>query len=108
MIHDRNVDCCRGHSDRYSLIFGAFAAIFFVVEYRKSPEGDMNIAVKNYPQLQQICWNRPDDAIIDGETALALYERNWRFVDQDAMICKEQDLVDFLVKKFGNGCLLAA
>lgn len=45
----------------------------------------MRIPVNRYPQLQGLCWNRPADAIVDGPEALALYERNWRFVDVPAL-----------------------
>lgn len=71
-------------------------------------EDDMNVSVNQYPQLRQLCWNRPDDAVVDGETALALYERNWRFVDHDAITPLEQKLLDRLVAVHGNGHLLAA
>lgn len=71
-------------------------------------EDAMNVRVNKYPQLRQLCWNRPDDAVVDGETALALYERNWRFVDHDAIIPREQKLLDRLVAEYGNGHLLAA
>jgi hypothetical protein len=71
-------------------------------------EDDMNVRVNQYPQLSQLCWNRPDDAVVDGETALALYERNWRFVDHDAITPHEQKLLDRLVAVHGNGHLLAA
>lgn len=68
----------------------------------------MNVRVNTYPQLRQLCWNRPDDAVVDGETALALYERNWRFVDQEAITTREQKLLDCLVAAYGNGHLLVA
>jgi hypothetical protein len=68
----------------------------------------MTINVNDYPQLRQLCWNRPDGAVVDGQTALALYERNWRFVDQDAFTPREQELLDRLVADYGNGHLLVA
>ncbi|MFT6659172.1 hypothetical protein [Maritalea sp.] len=68
----------------------------------------MNVEIKDYPQLRQICWNRHDNAVVDGADALALYERNWRFVDQDAITRREKALVKLLADKFGNGCLLVA
>jgi len=71
-------------------------------------EDDMNVRVNQYPQLRQLCWNRPDDAVVDGETALALYERNWRFVDRDAIPAREQTLLNRLVAVHGNGHLLPA
>lgn len=66
----------------------------------------MNVKVREYPQLQQLCWNRPNEDVVDGETAFALYERNWRFVDREAITQREQDLVNLLTERFGNGCLL--
>jgi hypothetical protein len=70
-------------------------------------EDDMNVRVSQYPQLRQLCWNRPDDVVVDGETALALYERNWRFVDHEAITPGEQELLDHLVAVHGNGHFLA-
>jgi hypothetical protein len=43
--------------------------------------------------------------VIDGAEALALYERNWRFVDREAMGADEVQLLDVLVKVYGNGVL---
>ncbi len=68
----------------------------------------MNVRVNQYPQLRRLCWNRPDDAVVDGETALALYERNWRFVDRDAITPREQKLLNRLVAVHGNGHFLTA
>lgn len=75
---------------------------------REPLEDAMNVRLSTYPQLRQLCWNRPNDAVVDGETALALYERNWRFVDQDAIIPREQKLLDRLVAEYGNGHFLTA
>ena len=66
----------------------------------------MDIKLTEYPQLRQLCWNRPGDAVVDGETALALYERYWRFVDVDALEGKERELLDELVRLYGHGHLL--
>jgi hypothetical protein len=37
----------------------------------------MQIHVNEYPQLRTLCWNRPDNAVVDGQGALGLYENNW-------------------------------
>lgn len=47
----------------------------------------------------------PGAVVIDGAEALALYERNWRFVDREAMGADEVQLLDVLVKVYGNGVL---
>lgn len=67
----------------------------------------MHIRPADYPQLKLIAWNRREDDLIDGEEALALYERNWRFVDEAALLPKERDLIERLVREFGNGVLIA-
>lgn len=68
----------------------------------------MKINVSAYPQLQMLCWNRPADAVVEGAEALALYERNWRFVDQDAFTAEERLLLNTLVAEYGHGVLLVA
>ena len=68
----------------------------------------MQIHVNTYPQLHALCWNRPDDAVVDGPEALGLYENNWRFVDQERLEDREKKLLEALVERFGNGVFLAA
>lgn len=78
------------------------------VRMNEPSEDEMNVRLNQYPQLRALAWNRPDDAVVDGETALALYERNWRFVDENAITDRERNLVRRLVKLHGNGHFLAA
>lgn len=68
----------------------------------------MNVRLKQYPQLRQLAWNRPDYPVVDGEIALALYERNWRFVDANAITVRERNLLNRLVQIHRNGHFLAA
>lgn len=68
----------------------------------------MQIQVNAYPQLRNLCWNRPNDTVVDGQEALGLYERNWRFVERDKLDAKEQNLLDVLVARFGNGVFMPA
>lgn len=68
----------------------------------------MIVEVRHFPQLRLLCWSRPEDAVLDGVSALALYERNWRFVDLDVMTVDEQVLLDQLIAEYGGGCFLAA
>ena len=65
----------------------------------------MNVQIDDYPQLRGLCWNRPGAGVIDGVEALALYERNWRFVDRGAMTADEEHLLAALVFRYGNGVL---
>lgn len=68
----------------------------------------MKIDAKTYPQLHALCWNRPDGASLEGAEALALYERNWRFVEEAAFTPVERQLFDALLAKYGHGTLLVA
>ena len=68
----------------------------------------MRIVVANYPQLRQLCWNRPANTVLDGDEALAVYERNWRFVDESALDADERALIARLVAQHGNGVLLTS
>ncbi|MVF25026.1 hypothetical protein EVC37_26060 [Methylocaldum sp. BRCS4] len=65
----------------------------------------MPIRLADYPQLNLIAWNRRKDDLIDEEEALALYERNWRFVDEAALDPKERAFIDRLVQQYGHGVL---
>ena len=61
--------------------------------------------IGDFPQLRLIAWNRNPQDAITGEEALALYERNWRFVDQNAMQAHERAMLDGLIRDYGNGVL---
>ena len=61
------------------------------------------IRIAEYPQLKAIAWNRRDDSTIGEEEALALYERNWRYVDVAALEPKERLFIDRLIQTIGKG-----
>lgn len=63
------------------------------------------IKVAIYPQLKLIAWNRPWETVLEDDEAFALYESNWRFVDQDALVPEEKELIGLLTAKFGGGLL---
>lgn len=65
----------------------------------------MLLQLAEYPQLKLIAWNRGEDDLIEEDEALALYEMNWRHVDQAALSPKERELIDRLVQEFGQGVL---
>jgi hypothetical protein len=62
------------------------------------------INIDDYPQLAILAWNRVD-RVIDDDEALALYERNWRFVDVAHFDANEAALIEELKIKYGNGVL---
>ena len=63
------------------------------------------IAIREYPQLRLLAWNRQDDDALSDAEALALYESNWRFVDQASLSEREQALLERLVREVGKGVL---
>lgn len=65
----------------------------------------MRVRIAQYPQLRLLCWNRPPDTELEGGEALAIYERNWRHVDQDALTPGERGLLTRLIARYGNGVL---
>ena len=65
----------------------------------------MQVRVENFPQLRDLCWNRPANTVLDGREALEIYERNWRFIDKEALDREERNLLDRLVTQYGNGVL---
>ncbi|WP_323785307.1 hypothetical protein [Thalassovita sp.] len=68
----------------------------------------MQIHANAYPQLRTLCWNRPDNAVLDGPEALGLYENNWRLVEAENFDVEEKQLLDTLVARFGNGVFMPA
>ena len=63
------------------------------------------IKLDQFPQLRQLAWNCAPDSEIDDAEALALYERNWKFVDVAALEPEERALLDRLIKEIGQGIL---
>lgn len=63
------------------------------------------IAVADYPQLKLIAWNRRLGDLLDDCDALALYEANWRFIDESALTDAERELIRRLCNTYGNGVL---
>lgn len=54
-----------------------------------------------WPALKQLAWNRRG-RWIPAEEALAMYERNWRFVDVAALEPSERALIERLKARFGG------
>jgi hypothetical protein len=56
-----------------------------------------------FPELNRLVWNRDPQRPIDAEDVFHLYERNWRFVDAEALTDSERHLIDELGNQFGHG-----
>jgi len=66
------------------------------------------IVPAEFPELQALLWDRDVARPIPAEEAFALYERNWRFVDQTRLTAREKLLIQNLADEFGHGVLLTA
>ncbi|CEE84469.1 conserved hypothetical protein [Xanthomonas citri pv. citri] len=65
----------------------------------------MKVQLATYPQLRLLAWNRAADAWVEEVDALALYEREWRHVDQHALTPDEKAFIEHLAQTYGNGVL---
>ena len=65
---------------------------------------DSLVDIQAYPNLHLLCWNRAE-RFIPARDAFALYERNWRFVDENALEPKERKLIERLTHTYGSGLL---
>ena len=60
------------------------------------------VRLADYPQLNDLAWNRVDE-LIPAKQAFQLYERNWRFLDARTLEPAERELIARLKTEFGNG-----
>ena len=60
------------------------------------------IDLAEFPQLRQLCWNLKTEFLTRTD-AFALYERNWRLIDQSALTASERTLIDQLKDQLGGG-----
>ena len=70
------------------------------------PAPGEQVRVDDYPQLKQLAWQLRDGAEVTPQEALAIYERNWRHLDEAALDARERELLLSLVARFGKGQLL--
>lgn len=64
------------------------------------------IELADYPQLKQLCWNLKIEFLTRAD-AFAMYERNWRLIDQAALEPTERHFIDELIQSVGKGMLNA-
>lgn len=65
------------------------------------------IARKEYPALDCILWDNKADQI-PAEIAFQLYEKRWKFIEEDKLTYKEKNLIDKLIELVGHGLFLPA
>ena len=64
------------------------------------------IRLADYPELRRLAWQLKGVRALPPQEALQLYERNWRHVDQAALVPLERELLGQLAARFRNGRLL--
>lgn len=64
------------------------------------------IDLADFPQLQQLCWNLKVEFLTRAD-AYAIYERNWRLIDEANLEPTELNLVQELVQELGKGMVNA-
>lgn len=62
------------------------------------------VDIEEWPVLRDLSWNRAS-RFLPARHALAVYERNWRFVDPAALTPGERALIERLKERFGAGVL---
>lgn len=67
---------------------------------------DQVVRVADFPALADISWNVKEE-YLPACIAFALYERNWRFVDERRLTAPERALIDHLAARFGGGIVHA-
>ena len=60
------------------------------------------VEAARYPQLKLLCWNRRS-TWLSAADAWSLYERNWRFIENERLEPAERALIDRLNARFGAG-----
>ena len=63
------------------------------------------VEVARFPQLARLVWSRPGVKQLDEDEAFALYEANWRFVDEARLTARERALIHQLTQRYGRGVL---
>ncbi len=63
------------------------------------------ITLSDYPQLKLIAWHRATDSAVTEVEALALYEANWRWIDERTLTSEERKLIEQLKQTVGKGVL---
>lgn len=63
------------------------------------------VNLAHYPQLKLIAWHLGGVEAIDEREAFALYERNWKWVDEKTLTEQEKQLIAELTKTYGGGLM---
>ena len=61
------------------------------------------VRLADYPALKQLAWQVQGTDELMPREALGMYERNWRHIDEVALLPRERNLIDALRLAFGSG-----
>lgn len=77
--------------------------IEFSHEVNRSDWIPARIRQQEYPQLKLLAWQLHGAKTLSPLEAWNIYERNWRYMDEQALTTDEQQLIDALRVAFGSG-----
>jgi transcriptional regulator with XRE-family HTH domain len=60
------------------------------------------VRLADFPALKQLAWQVQGTDVLTPREALGIYERNWRHLDEAALLPREQNLIDALRLAFGG------
>ena len=60
------------------------------------------VRLADYPALKQLAWQVQGTDELTPREALGIYERNWRHLDEAALLPRERNLIDALRLAFGG------
>ncbi len=62
----------------------------------------VRVRLADYPELKQLAWQVQGADELTPREALGIYERNWRHLDEAALLPHERNLIDALRLAFGD------
>ncbi|CAQ83893.1 MULTISPECIES: hypothetical protein [Photorhabdus] len=63
------------------------------------------VKIADYPQMKSCAWYLAEDTELTDRDALAFYERNWKYVEEDKLEPQERQLIERLIHEQGHGFL---
>ena len=88
---------------------GMTFSVMVVADEASQPEANdkagwlpAQVRLADYPVLQQLAWQVHGVDELTPREALGIYERNWRHLDEAALLPRERNLIDALRLAFGG------
>lgn len=63
----------------------------------------LEIRLQDYPELRRLGWQLAQGGVLTPREALDIYERNWRHIDEEALVDPERQLISDLRRAIGEG-----